>query len=110
MYLKPGKGSINPLEVSLEDGFQGLSARKKMDRVAAFRQLQGYSKQLSELTKGRVDLSFFELPESYEIRAVTQHERRCTITGDTEDESFIVACLLLFILLFAITNRSFETL
>ena len=109
MCLKPGKGFLSPLDVNLSEELQRLAARKKMERTAAFRQLQGYSKQLSVLTKGRVDLSFFELPQRYEIRAVAQHEKRCTVRGDTEDESFIVACLL-FINYFIVCNNEMKSI
>ena len=95
MYLKPGTGTVDPTDVDLEDDLQRFAARKKMDRVPAFRQLQGYSKQFSVLTNGRVDLSFFQLGDNYEVRPVRQNERRATIVGATQDESFIIASPLL---------------
>ena len=103
MHLKPAKGCIDPLDVPLEDDLQRLAARKKMDRAPAFKQLQGYSKQLSVLTKGRVNLQYFQLGRNYEVRPVGQNERRATVPGASQDESFIVAWLLLGILTFAIT-------
>ena len=101
MFLKPGK-CISPADVDLSGDLQQLAARKKHQRGAAFKQLQGYSKQLSVLTNGRVDLSFFQLGQGYALRPVSQHERRVTERGVTEDEGFMVAWLLLVILLFAI--------
>ena len=74
------------------------AGRKKLDRVASFRQVQGYSAQLFHVTNGRVDLSFFELPNGYEVRPVAQHETRKTKVGILEDESYIVARLLLITL------------
>ena len=93
MYLKPGSKTLNPLDVDLSEEYQSLAARKKMERTSAFKQLQGYSKQLSVLSRKRVDLSFFELSKRYEVRPVAQNEKRCTSVGDTQDEAFIVAGL-----------------
>lgn len=86
---------LDPTDVDLDEELQRFSARKKLERVPAFRQLQGYSKQLSVLTNGRVDLSYFELGASYEVRPVGRNERRATAVGVAQDESFIVARLLL---------------
>ena len=108
MYLKPTKGSIDPQDVPLEDDLQRLAARKKMDRTPAFKQLQGYSKQLSVLTKGRVNLQYFELGRNYCVRPVGQNERRATVPGASQDESFIVAWLLLGIQELAITDINID--
>ena len=90
MYIKSGK-AIDPTDVDLEEELQRFAARKKMERVPAFRQLQGYSQQLSVLTKGRVDLSYFELGSSYAVRPIGRNEKRATLEGATQNESFIVA-------------------
>ena len=104
MHLKQNKGSIDPLDVPLEDDLQRLAAKKKLERTPAFKQVQGYSKQLSVLTKNRVNLQFFELGRNYEVRPVGQNERRATVPGASQDDCFIVAWLLLGILTFAITD------
>ena len=106
MYLKQSKGFIDPLDVPLENDLQRLAARKKMERTPAFKQVQGYSKQLSVLTNGRVNLQFFELGRNYEVRPVGQDEKRATVLGASQDDCFIVAWLLLGILTFAITDIS----
>ena len=106
MHLKQTKASIDPSDVPLEDELQRLAARKKLERTPAFKQVQGYSKQLSVLTKGRVNLQFFQLGRNYEVRPVGQNEKRATVTGASQDESFIVAWLLLGILTFAITDMT----
>ena len=106
MHLKQNKGSIDPLDVPLEDDLQRLAAKKKLERTPAFKQVQGYSKQLSVLTKNRVNLQFFELGRNYEVRPVGQNERRATVPGASQDDCFIVTWLLLGILTFAITDMT----
>ena len=95
--LVPGK-VITPHEVTdMSEHLQHCAARQKLERVAAFRQLQGYSNQLRVMTSGRdppgsepVTLASFKLPEEFCLRPVAQDERRGTMVGEQEDVSFIV--------------------
>ena len=51
--LVPGK-VITPHEVTdMSEHLQHCAARQKLERVASFRQLQGYSNQLRVMTSGR---------------------------------------------------------
>jgi hypothetical protein len=95
-HLKPGK-VLTPLEVTdMDVDLCRYAARHKMERVASFRQLQGYSNQLRVMSSGPgsrgppVTLATFKLPDSFHVRPVTANESRKTVQGADEDESFIV--------------------
>ena len=53
-----------------------IRADHKLQRVAAFRQLQGISHQVNLLTSGRMTVDHFELPSTCNVRPVGAHEKR----------------------------------
>ena len=64
--------------------------RNKLERAAAFRQLQGISKQLHFLTRGSMSIDSFELPESCNVRPVKANERRAVVHEGGRDLHVIV--------------------
>ena len=69
------------------------TARHKLERVASFRQLQGYSNQMramSAKSDHTVTLVSFKLPAGFHLRRVKANEARKTLRGDHEDVSYIV--------------------
>ena len=73
--LPPGK-DVTWRDADLPDDIAFLAAAKKLDRVAAFRQMQSISHQLLHLTGGRVCLERFALPEEACLRSVANDEVR----------------------------------
>ena len=75
MHLVPGN-TLAPGEVEMLDVVEDVRSRNKLKRVAAFRQLQGISKQLHFLTNGSMSIDSFELPDSCNVRPVKANETR----------------------------------
>ncbi len=70
-----------------------FAARQKLTRVASYRQIQGYSKQLFLMTRNstpRVSVPSFALSEDFTVRPVAANEGRKTVTGANRDISYIV--------------------
>ena len=95
-HLKPGK-VLTPHEVEdMDPILAGYAARNKLERVAAFRQLQGYSNQMKLMTSDTESedppktLASLKLPDIFHVRPVKQTESRKTVRGAHEDVSFIV--------------------
>ena len=96
-HLKPGK-VMTPHEVEdMDPILAGYAARNRLERVAAFRQLQGYCNQLRVMTSrpGSLDpppmtLAKLKLPDSFHVMPVKANESRKTVRGAHEDVSFIV--------------------
>ena len=92
-HLVPGK-ILTPLDATMDEELARYAARQKLERVASFRQLQGYSNQLRAMTRysrpRRVTLQSFALPQNFHIRPVTQNEGRKTVRGEHQDVSYIV--------------------
>ena len=82
MHLVPGN-TLAPGEVEMLDAVEDFRSRNKLQRVAAFRQLQGISKQLNFLTKGSMSIDSFELPDSCNVRPVKANERRAVFDEGT---------------------------
>ena len=78
-YLLPGKGGVTPFDCELEDDmFQG-ALEMKLERVAAYRQLQGYSHMIFQVTGGMLTLDDFHLPQSCCVRPVQHNEMRQSV-------------------------------
>ena len=75
MHLVPGN-TLAPGEVEMLDVVEEARRGNKLQRVAAFRQLQGISKQLHFLTNGSMSIDSFDLPDSCNVRPVKANERR----------------------------------
>ena len=83
----PGK-----LETGWDPIQQGIAARDKLQRVAAWRQLQGYSHQLFSVTKSRkppVTITSFYMPNDFHIRPVSELEKRKTQVLHNTDISYM---------------------
>ena len=88
-YLLPGK-TVTPDDCNLDESIEDFAARRKCERVAAYRQLQGCSAQISWLTKGDLKLDDFSLPSDANVRSVGPFEKReTTVVGD-KNIDFIV--------------------
>ena len=88
-YLLPGK-TVTPFDCNLDESIDFFAARRKCERVAAYRQLQGCSAQISWLTKGDLKLDDFSLPSDANVRPVGPFEKReTTVVGD-KNIDFIV--------------------
>jgi len=92
-HILPGK-ILTPLDVDMDVEMQQYAARHKLERVASWRQIQGYSNQLSVITekysRPPVTINYFKLPETFHIRPVRVREARKTVQGDVQDVSYIV--------------------
>ena len=92
-HLVPGK-VLTPLDVqNMDPELCRYAGRHKLDRVASYRQLQGYSNQLRVMSSCSIPpltLSSFKLPESFNVRPVKANERRKTVQGHDQDVSYIV--------------------
>ena len=90
--IVPGK-ILTPLDVDMDNEMQQYAARHKLERVAAWRQIQGYSNQLRALTskysRPPVTIEYFKLPETFHKRAVRADEGRVTQRGPLQDVSYI---------------------
>ena len=85
----PGKIVI-PFDCNLDESIEDYAARRKCERVAAYRQLQACSAQISWLTKGDLGLDDFSLPSDANVRPVGPFEQReTTVVGD-QNIDFIV--------------------
>ena len=83
-HLVEGK-VITPLEAHMDDQMVGFAARQKLERVASYRQLQGYSNQLRAMTQCRqppVTLKTVALPSDFCVRHVNANEARKTVRGE----------------------------
>ena len=73
--LLPGN-QVTCVEQEMADDVAVLSARRKLDRVAAFRQLQGLSHMVHHLTDGRMSINAFRLPPDVRLTPVLENEVR----------------------------------
>ena len=90
-HLKPGK-VLTSLDIDMDEDLRCWASKHKLERVASFRQLQGYSNQLKVMSSSDspVTLASFQLPDSFHVRPVKANEGRKTVQGDHEDVSFKV--------------------
>ena len=79
-YLLPGK-DVTSMEQDLPDDIAILSANRKLERVAAFRQLQGLSHAIHCLTSGRLNIDAFHLPHNANLSPVSEDQVRCVKDG-----------------------------
>ena len=82
--LLPGK-SLAPGEVDLLSCTEEARRNNKLERVSAFRQLQGLSHQINLVSGGRLTLDSFSAPELSTLRAVEHNERRILIARGGQD-------------------------
>ena len=80
--LKPGKAVLTG-EAVLDTGMETLRQERKLDRVSAYRQLQGISNQIYHLSGGLHKIDTFQLPSDSNVRPVAQGEERCTVSDAT---------------------------
>ena len=86
-YLSPLKNLL-PREANMEDNIALLAAERKLERVATFRQLLAISTQIYQFF-GK-DLTTFRLPDNAHVRAVSAHESRSNIEGESTNSAYIV--------------------
>ena len=67
---------VTPSERNLADDILPLALEMKLERVAAYRQLQGYSHQIYVITQGRLSLNDFKVPSSCCLDPVRHNEFR----------------------------------
>ena len=85
-------GPVSPQDRFDDNLLLQISKRKKLERIAAFRQLQAISHQISILHKGRMDLSSFEIAPSLGQRPVKAgNESRVTFRVGQNDND-ICSC------------------
>ena len=63
-------------EAPLPDRLAELAAQRRLERVAAYRQLQACSNTLKSMSRGQVTLDAFVLSPDCVVRAVHGHETR----------------------------------
>ena len=71
--LKPGKEVLKG-EANMDTALETFRQRKKLERVAAYRQVQGLSHQLFHLTNKRCKIDVFKLPQEAHVRPVEEDE------------------------------------
>ena len=84
---------MTPLDADMDDAMQRWAARHKLERVASYRQLQGYSNQLRAMTMycgPPLTIHSFKLPAGFNLRGVGSNEERATVRGEHQDVSYIV--------------------
>ena len=86
--LMPGKIVLEG-EANMDSFMLRFWKTKKLERVAAYRQMQGLSHQFFHLTKKRHTIEFFQLPQDSHVRPVEQGESRRTVTDASGDHVFI---------------------
>ena len=88
-YLLPGR-HVTPLDCNLDESIEASAARMKCERVAAYRQLQGYGAQISWMTKGQLSLEDFDTPLITNVRPLREFERRVTTVDGGKNIDFLV--------------------
>ena len=91
-HIVPGK-VMTPLDAYMDEALARYAAKQKLDRVASYRQIQGYSNQLRVMTRycqPRVTIKSFELPPGFNVRPIKGNEGRKTERGEHQDVSYIV--------------------
>ena len=71
--LMPGKEVLKG-EANMDRALETFRQRKKLERVAAYRQVQGVSHQLFHLTNKRCNIDVFKLPQEAHVRPVKEDE------------------------------------
>ena len=88
-FLHPGKDLL-PSEQDMPDAIALLARRRKLQRVASWRQLQAVSNVVRLATGGRLVLDSFKLPADAHVRAVRPGEVRVVRPGDSRDIAWLV--------------------
>ena len=78
-------GPVSPQDRFDDSLLLEISKRRKLERVAAFRQLQAISHQISILHRGRMDLASFSIAPSLGQRPVRAGESRVTFVAGKQD-------------------------
>ena len=78
-------GPVSPQDRFDDSLLLEISKRRKLERVAAFRQLQAISHQISILHRGRMDLASFSIAPSLGQRPVRAGESRVTFVAGEQD-------------------------
>jgi len=91
--LTPGR-ILTPLDAEMDDELMRHAARHKLERVASWRQIQGYSNQLKSLTllfsRPVKTIQYFELPDTFNLEPVAPGEARATQSDAQEDVCYKV--------------------
>ena len=75
-HLLSGKASATPSDAVMPEDIQEFAATQKLQRVAAYRQLQGVSHQVWQLFSKQLTIDDFSLPEDCYVRATEPNEER----------------------------------
>ena len=86
--LKPGKEVLEG-EANMDGAMERFRQKSKLERVSAYRQIQGLSHQIFLLTKKRHKIDLFKLPKEAHVRPVEQGEIRCTSIDQAGCHAFI---------------------
>ena len=87
--LVPGK-TLTPADADMDEEELKYAAKHTLERVAAWRQLQGYSNQLRRVTSNHKTMQSFDMPEDSNVRALEPNEKRVTSRGPHQDVAYIV--------------------
>ena len=86
--LKPGR-CVLAGEANLDSQMEAMRSEQNLERVAAYRQIQGISHQIYHMVGKRHAIEAFQLPASANIRPVSQGEARATESDASGDHVFI---------------------
>ena len=78
--IQPGQ-HVTMLDQDMPGEIAILAAKRKLERVSAFRQMQSLSHQISLLTKGRLTIDSFKLDDSVHLQPVAPGEIRVVRCG-----------------------------
>ena len=95
------------MDCNLDDDLVPAAAEMKLERIATYRQLQGYSAQLHRTSGGALCIDDFKIPEGAVVRPTTLNERRegnTLVDNDSGERkevlpSAITRCMLLILML-----------
>ena len=73
--IVPGK-YVTELDCNMTEDVVPLAVQVKLERVATYRQLQGYSNQIYQVTDGKLSLDDFRIPSSRCLGPVSEGEQR----------------------------------
>ena len=89
-HLLPGKALCTPFDSDIPEDMEEYVAARKLERVAAYRQLQGISKRIHLLTKNKLSIASYTLPDGCHVRAVAADEQRDVVSEHGRDHVFFV--------------------
>ena len=71
--------SIN--EIAMSDRFAAVCLQRKHQRWASYKEMRAVSAQIGSITRGRMSIDSFRLPDGFAVRRVAAGQRRVVVNG-----------------------------